>query len=186
MVANDALELLFTGSALLGAMLLFLSILGGGARLRVHVPIRMPYLPFPFVRVVHVDDPSVTPLLLGFLAMFGLGGLFGRVAFRLGAVGQLGAATALGLAGLALAFLIFGSLRRSEAPQPTALQDLVGRPARVTVSIGPGTRGTVRLIYDGAVQILPAVAPTPIARGRDVEIVAVHGMGVAVREMPPP
>jgi len=47
-------------------------------------------------------------------------------------------------------------------------------------------RGTVRLTYDGAIQVLPATADNSIARGREVEIIAVHGMAVTVRSLPPP
>jgi membrane-bound ClpP family serine protease len=42
------------------------------------------------------------------------------------------------------------------------------------------------LTYDGALQTLAATATTPIARGREVEILGVHGMAVTVRSLPPP
>lgn len=188
MVANDGLELLFTGFAVVGVALLLLSSAGNGARVhvRIHLPIRLPQPRLPFVRVTHADQATVTPMLFGFLAMFGLGGLFGRAAFGFAAAGRIAVAVAFGLTGAAFALAIFVALRRHEGPEPTMLQELVGRRAQVTVSIAPATRGTVRLVYDGAVQTLPAVAATPIARGSDVVIVAVRGVSVAVREMPPP
>ncbi len=142
MNAND-LELVFTGSALLGTTLLILSGLGVGRALRI--PTRLLRVHLPFLRR---DDATATPILL-----------------------------ALG---------IFVALGRAEGRRPTSLRELIGRHAVVTVSIGAGARGTVRLTYDGAVQILPATADVGIARGREVEIVAVHGMAVTVRSLPPP
>jgi membrane protein implicated in regulation of membrane protease activity len=126
------------------------------------------------------------PVLLGFLAMFGIGGLFGAVAFGLGAAGRMAVALAFGAFGAAVAFAIFAALRRAEGREPTSLHDLVGRKARVVVSIGERGHGTVVLNYDGAVQTLPATAQAPIARGRDVEILGVRGMAVTVRSLPPP
>lgn len=183
-IANDALELLFTGSALLGAAVLVLVTLAGGARLRPpHLRIQLvERLP---LRGARAGDAFLLPMVLGATALFGLGGLFGR-AFGLAVVGQLALAVTLGIFGWAFAFAIFATLDRAQSPEPTALRALVGRTATVTVSIDPRLRGTVRLSYDGAFQTLPAVAATRIARGREVQVVAVRGMALAVREMPPP
>jgi membrane protein implicated in regulation of membrane protease activity len=126
------------------------------------------------------------PVLLGFLAMFGIGGLFGSVAFGLGPAGRTAVALAFGTFGAGVAFAIFAALRRAEGHEPTALRDLIGRKARVTVSIGERGHGTISLTYDGAVQTLAAIATAPIARGREVEILGVHGMAVTVRSLPPP
>jgi len=179
MSAND-LELVFTSSALLGTTLLILSGLGVGRRLRI--PTRLLRVHLPFLRR---DDATATPILLGFLAMFGIGGLLGA-ALEQDAFGQLLIAIGFGVAGASTALGIFFALGRAEGRRPTSLRELIGRHAVVTVSIGAGARGTVRLTYDGAVQILPATAEDSIARGREVEIVAVHGMAVTVRSLPPP
>jgi membrane protein implicated in regulation of membrane protease activity len=135
--------------------------------------------------IAHDGDAALMPMALAGVALFGIGGLFGRAAGYL-SVGQLITAILLGVFGAAFALAIFGALHRAQSPEPTALRQLIGRTARVTVSIGPTIRGTVRLTYDGSVQTLPAVAATPIARDRDVIVVAVRGMALAVREMPPP
>ena len=185
-MSADALELVFTGSAVLGTALLLLSSLGGGIHVRFHLPLRVPHVRVPFLRMTRTDDATATPVLLGFLAMFGIGGLFGVVAFGLGPLGRIAIALAFGALGAAVGFAIFAALRRAEGREPTALRDLVGRKARVTVSIGQRGRGTIALTYDGAVQTLPATSTTPIARGHEVEIVAVRGMAVAVRSLPPP
>jgi len=183
-MSESDLDLVFTGSALLGTTLLILSSLGLGARLRMRIPIpmRLFRLHLPFVRR---DNATATPILLGFHAMFGIGGLVGA-ALEQAAVDQLLIGVGFGVAGASTALGIFAALGRAEGRRPTSLQELVGRHATVTVSIGPGARGTVRLTYDGAIQILPATAETGIARGREVEIVAVHGMAVTVRSLPPP
>jgi membrane protein implicated in regulation of membrane protease activity len=185
-MSADALELVFTGSAVLGTALLLLSSIAGGVRVRLHTPFHLPHVRIPFLRATRTDDATGMPVLLGFLAMFGIGGLFGAVAFGLGPVGRMAVALAFGAFGAAVAFAIFAALRRAEGREPTSLRDLVGRRARVVVSIGERGHGTVVLTYDGAVQTLPARAQAPIARGRDVVIEDVHGMAVTVRSLPPP
>ena len=184
-MSESDLELVFTGSALLGTTLLILSNLGVGRRVRLRIPMPRIRVRLPFLRTMRRDDSSATPILLGFLAMFGVGGLFGA-ALDQGTLGQLMIALGFGAAGASLAFGMFSVLGHAEGARPTALRELIGRHAVVTVSIGAGARGTVRLTYDGAVQILPATAEHSIARGREVEIVAVHGMAVTVRSLPPP
>ena len=183
MSAND-LELVFTSSALLGTALLILSGLGAALRVRLHIPVHLFRVRVPFLRPMR-DDSSAMPILLGFLAMFGIGGLLGA-ALEQDASGQFLIAIGFGMAGASLAFGIFLALGRVQGRTPTLLRELVGRRAIVTVSIGAGARGTVRLTYDGAIQILPATAEASIERGREVEIVAVHGMAVTVRSLPPP
>ena len=182
----DALELVFTGSAVLGTAFLLLSSIGGGMHLRLHSPIRIPHIRIPFLRATRTDDATGMPMLLGFLAMFGIGGLFGAVAFGLGPAGRTAVALAFGAFGAAVAFAIFAALRRAEGREPTSLRDLVGRKARVVVSIGDRGYGTVVLIYDGAVKTLPATSKVPIARGSEVQIQDVHGIAVIVRSLPPP
>lgn len=183
-MSADALELVFTGSAVLGTALLLLSSIGGGVR--VHLPMRLPHPRVPFVRVTRTEDATALPMLLGFLAMFGIGGLFGRAAFDLDAFGRSVVALVFGAAGAGTAFAIFALLQRAAGPEPTALRSLVGRKARVVVSIGPRGRGTVALVYDGAVQTLAATATTAIPRGDQVEICDIQGMAVTVRSLPPP
>ena len=185
-MSADVLELVFTGFAVIGTGLLLLSSIGGGMHVRVHIPMRLPHVHVPFVHWSHADNATAMPMLLGFVAMFGIGGLFGAVAFGFGPIGRTLVALLFGMCGAAVAFAIFAALRRAEGREPTALRDLVGRRARVIVSIGERARGTVALTYDGAVQTLAATAAAPIPRGQVVEILAVQGMGVTVRSLPPP
>jgi membrane protein implicated in regulation of membrane protease activity len=185
-MSADALELVFTGSAVLGTALLLLSSIGGGMHMHLRLPLRLPHPRLPVLRRTHVDDETAMPVLLGFLAMFGIGGLFGAVAFGLGPAGRTAVALAFGVFGGSVALAIFAALRRVEGREPTALRDLVGRTARVIVSIGERGHGTIALTYDGAVQTLAATSTMPIARGREVEILGVRGMAVTVRSLPPP
>src|SRR5207245_11174986 len=91
-------------------------------------------------------------------------------AFGFGPLGQSLVALGFGAFGAAVASGLFATLRRAEGREPTALRELVGRRARVVVSIDPASRGAVTLSYDGAVQTLPAVAATRITDGHEVVI----------------
>src|SRR6266550_716280 len=175
-MSADVLELVFTGFAVIGTGLLLLSSIGGGMHVRLHIPMQLPHVHVPFVHWSNADNATAMPMLLGFVAMFGIGGLFGAVAFGFGPIGRTLVALLFGMCGAAVAFAIFAALRRAEGREPTALRDLVGRRAR----------GIVVLTYDGAVQTLAATAAAPIPRGQVVEILAVQGMGVTVRSLPPP
>src|SRR5436309_14050506 len=163
-MSADALELVFTGSAGVGTSVLLLSSSGGGRHVRLHLPARLPPLRLRFLRTTRTDDATAMPVLLGFLAMFGIGGLFGAAAFGLGPAGRTAVALAFGAFGAGVGFGIFAALRRAEGREPTALRDLVGRKATVTVSIGQPGHGTIALTYDGAVPTSGATGSAPIAR----------------------
>src|SRR5438034_9571929 len=113
-MSADALELVFTGSAVLGTALLLLSSIGGGLHVRLHLPVRLPHLRLRFLRTARTDDATAMPVLLGFLAMFGIGGLFGAAAFGLGPAGRTAVALAFGAFGAGVGFAIFAALRRAE------------------------------------------------------------------------
>src|SRR5438094_10624901 len=144
-MSADALELVFTGSAVLGTALLLLSSIGGGLHVRLHLPVRLPHLRLRFLRTTRTDDATAMPVLLGFLAMFGIGGLFGAAAFGLGPAGRTAVALLFGTCGAAVAFAIFAALRRAEGREPTAPRDPVGRPARVIVRLRERPRATALL-----------------------------------------
>src|SRR5207247_9978410 len=154
-MSADALELVFTGYAVLGTALLLLSSIGGGTLVRLRFPLRVPRVRVPFLRLTRTDDATGMPVLLGFIAMFGIGGLFGAVAFGFGPVGRTAVALAFGAFGAGGAFAIFAALRRAEGHEPTALRDLVGRKARAVASIGERSLGTVVPTDDGTVRHPP-------------------------------
>src|SRR2546421_6253116 len=132
----DHTKLVFAGSAVLGSALLLPSSIGGGMHARLHLPVRLPHLRLRFLRTTRTDDDTAMPVLLGFLAMFGIGGLFGAAAFGLGPAGRTAVALAFGAFGAGVGFGIFAALRRGGGPGPTALRGLLGRKGTVTGGIG--------------------------------------------------
>jgi len=182
-MTREALELIFISSALVGSALLLLSSIGSG--LHFHVPVHVPHVHLPFVHLHTPDDATLWPMILGFLAMFGIGGLFG-IALGADATLQTALALSAGAAAAALVFAIFSLLRAVQGSEPTALRELVGRTARVIVGMPRDARGTVQLTYDGALQTIPAIAESDVSRGEEVLIVAVRGMAVTIRSLPPP
>jgi membrane protein implicated in regulation of membrane protease activity len=184
-MTREALELIFISSALAGSALLLLSSVGAGLHVRLQIPVHLPHLHLPFVHLRTPDDATVWPMFLGFLAMFGIGGLLG-IASNVDATVQALFALAAGAAAAALVFVIFSALHAQQGREPTALRDLVGRSARVVVGMPRDVRGTIQLTYDGALQTLPAISESDVARGEQVLIVAVRGMAVTIRSLPPP
>ncbi len=133
---------------------------------------------------VDVGEVSLTPLLLAFVSMFGVGGLFGTEVFGLGSgpASLLGAGT--GLIGAGLVFVLFSFLRRAESPEPFSLTDLVGQPARVSVSIPAGRYGSVYLSYAGSTHNLTATAERDIPAGATVSVVGIAGSNLVVAPNP--
>jgi membrane protein implicated in regulation of membrane protease activity len=133
---------------------------------------------------LHIDfdlgGVTLMPLLLGFVSMFGVGGLFGTEILNLGP-GQASVVGAMfGLAGSGLVFLMFRFLRRAEAPPTFSLSDLVGQRGRVAVGVGPGRLGTVLVSYEGTTHSLTASADVELAPGTIVQITDIAGSTVVV------
>ena len=164
-------DLVFGACLILGGGLLLLTLIFddifGGILNAVH-------LGFDFGGV------SPTPVLLGFVAMFGIGGLLGVHSFGLGA----GPASLVGIvAGLLGAGVVFGSfkaLRTAESTSTFSLQDMVGSTGRVSVAIPANRFGTVLISFAGASHNMTATADTEIAAGREVKVVAVAGTNLVV------
>ncbi|MDQ3691931.1 MAG: hypothetical protein M3406_18230 [Chloroflexota bacterium] len=134
---------------------------------------------------LHVDfdlgGVTLMPLLLAFVAMFGVGGLIGTEALGMdaGPASLVGAGS--GMAGAGFVYVIFSFLRRAEAPQAFSLSDMVGRHGRVTVGIPAGRNGSVMLSYGGASHELTATADDAIAAGSTVTITDVVGGTLIVK-----
>src|SRR6267378_3526736 len=130
-----------------------------------------------FLGAIHlgfdVAGVSPTPMLLGFVAMFGVGGLFGLHGIGAG----VGVATLTGvIAGLLGAGVVFGSfkvLRSAESSETFSLQDMVGSTGRVSVGIPANRFGSVLISFAGASHNMTATADAEIAAGREVKVVAV-------------
>lgn len=129
---------------------------------------------------VDIGGVSLMPLLLGFVSMFGVGGLFGTEVFKLnpGLASLVGAVT--GAMGAGVVFVMFNLLRRAEAAESFSLADLVGQPARVSVGIPAGRYGSVYLSYAGASHNLTATAERDIPAGATVQVVGVAGSNLIV------
>ena len=125
---------------------------------------------------------TLMPLLLGFVSMFGVGGLFGTRLFNL----ETGPASLVGLVfgaiGAGLVYAIFGFLRRAESPSAFSLDEVVGRRGRVSVSIRAGHHGSVLLSYGGFTHDLTATATTDIPAGSLVVVTDVTGSTVVVTQ----
>ena len=136
---------------------------------------------------IHLDfdlgGVTLMPLLLAFVAMFGVGGLIGTQALGLsGGVASLVGGVA-GLGGAGIVYLLFSALRRAEAPQAFSLTDLVGRTGRVSVGIRANRNGSVLLSYGGASYDLTASADTDIPMGAAVTVADVTGGTLIVRPL---
>jgi membrane protein implicated in regulation of membrane protease activity len=128
---------------------------------------------------------SLMPLLLAFVAMFGVGGLIGTQALGLesGPASLVGGLS--GVLGAGIVYLLFSFLRRAEAPPAFSLSDLVGRSGRVSVGIPAGRNGSVLLTYEGASHDLRATSETEIPAGRLVSVTDVVGGTLIVRPLAP-
>lgn len=123
---------------------------------------------------------TLMPLLLGFLSMFGVGGLFGTQLFNLAAGPASLVGLVFGLVGAGIVWAVFGFLRRAEAPAAFGLNDMVGQRGRVTVSIAAGRPGSVLLSYAGATHDVSATADRDIPAGSVVLVTDVAGSTLVV------
>jgi membrane-bound ClpP family serine protease len=127
-----------------------------------------------------VAGVSPTPLLLGFISMFGVGGLFGLHSLGQGpGVASLTGAIA-GALGSMVVFAAFKVLRSAESSDTFSLQDMVGTTGRVSVAIPANRFGTVLISFAGASHNMTATADAEIPAGRQVKVVAVAGTNLVV------
>jgi membrane-bound ClpP family serine protease len=131
-----------------------------------------------------VSGVSPTPLLLGFVAMFGAGGLFGLHSLGAGVGTSTLIATLAGLLGAGLAFGAYKVLQRSESTDTFSLEEMVGSTGRVSVGIPANHFGTVLISFAGASHNMTATADSEIPAGRVVKVVAVAGGNLVVAPNP--
>jgi membrane-bound ClpP family serine protease len=126
---------------------------------------------------------SPTPVLLGFLAMFGIGGLFGLHSLGLGP----GIATLVGgAAGIVGGGVVLGAFKVLGAAQSTesfSLHEMIGSTGRVSVGIPANRYGTVLISFAGASHSMGATADAEIAAGRVVKVVGVAGNNLVVESV---
>ena len=137
--------------------------------------------------VFHFDigGVSLMPLLLSFVSMFGVGGLFASQVLAVhggqAAVWGLG----FGLVGLGIAYLVFSALRRAEAPAPFSTRDLIGHDAYVQVGIPAGRYGSVLVKAEGQTHEFSATASVDIPAGIVARVRGVAGAGLIVEPAAP-
>ena len=132
-----------------------------------------------------VGGVSLMPLLLSFISMFGVGGLFATQVLDVhgGQAAIIG--SIFGLAGMGIAYGIFSALRRAEAPEPFSTKDLVGTDAYVQVAIPAGHYGSVLVKAEGQTHEFSATASTDIPAGTIARVTGVAGAGLIVATTPP-
>nr|MBA2555819.1 hypothetical protein [Chloroflexota bacterium] len=138
MITIDLAETIFVGCLLIGGGLLLLTILLddilGGVLDFLHLDLNL-------------GGVSLMPILLGFVSMFGVGGLIGTRVFDLGPGGASLVGVTAGALGGGLVAFIFNFLKRAEAPDAFGLRDLVGQKGRVVVGIRAGLSGSVDVSF---------------------------------------
>jgi membrane-bound ClpP family serine protease len=127
---------------------------------------------------------SPTPLLLGFVAMFGAGGLFAVHSLGLGMGPATLAAALAGLLGAGVAFGAFKVLKQAESTDTFSLEEMVGSTGRVSVGIPANHFGQVLISFAGSSHNMTATADSEIAAGRMVKVVAVAGTNLVVAPSP--
>lgn len=130
-----------------------------------------------------IGGTSITPILLGFIGMFGAGGLFATQVLDVHGAQAAIIGVVSGIGGAALAGGLFGLLRRSESEEPFTLSDLVGDTAHVSVGVPAGRYGSVLVKAEGQTHEFSATADVDIAAGRSVTVIGVAGAGLIVREI---
>ena len=123
---------------------------------------------------------TLMPLLLGFISMFGVGGLFGTQLFNLEAGPASLVGLVFGFVGAGVVWAVFGALRRAEAQTAFRLTDLIGQRGRVTVAIRAGRNGSVLLSYGGETHDVSATSNQDIPAGTVVTVDDVAGSTLVV------
>jgi membrane-bound ClpP family serine protease len=164
-------DLVFGGCLLIGGGLLLLTLifddLFGGFLNAIH---------FGF----DLGGVSPTPVLLGFVAMFGVGGLFGLHSLALGPGGATLVGTAAGVVGAGVVLGAFKVLGSAQSTETFSLQDMVGTTGRVSVGIPANHFGTVLISFAGASHNMTATADVEIPAGRVVKVVGIAGSNLVV------
>src|SRR5689334_5806567 len=127
---------------------------------------------------------SPTPVLLGFVAMFGVGGLFGLHSLNLGAGGATLVGVVAGALGAGVALGAFKVLGAQESSEAFSLQDMIGSTGRVSVAIPASHFGTVLVSFAGASHNMTATAAADIPAGKVVKVVGVAGGNLVVVSVP--
>jgi membrane protein implicated in regulation of membrane protease activity len=132
-----------------------------------------------------VGGVSLMPLLLSFISMFGVGGLFATQVLDVHGGEAALWGTGFGVVGLGIAYGLFSVLRRAEAQEPFSTSDLIGRDAYVQVGIPAGHYGSVLVKAEGQTHEFSATATSDVVAGTVVKVTGVAGAGLIVESAPP-
>jgi membrane protein implicated in regulation of membrane protease activity len=127
-----------------------------------------------------IGGVSLVPLLLAFISMFGVGGLFATQVLNVHGGQAVLAGTGFGVVGIGLAYTIFGLVRRAEVAVPFSIGDLVGNEAFVSVGIPAGRFGSIQVTKEGQTHEFSATASADVAAGSTVRVIGVAGAGLVV------
>src|SRR6267378_1568470 len=127
-----------------------------------------------------VAGVSPTPMLLGFIAMFGVGGLFGIHGIGAGVGAATLAGIVAGILGSVVVFAAFKVLKQAESSDTFSLEEMIGSTGRVSVGIPANRFGTVLISFAGGSHNLTATADAEIPPGRAVKVVGVAGSNIVV------
>ncbi len=132
-----------------------------------------------------IAGTSLMPLLLSFIAMFGVGGLFATQVLDVHGGQAALVGVVFGMIGMGLAFLLFSTLRRAQADEPFSTRDLIGDDAYVAVGIPAGHYGSVLVKKEGQTHEYSATASTDIAQGTTARVTGTAGAGLIVEPAMP-
>lgn len=132
-----------------------------------------------------IGGVSLMPLLLSFVSMFGVGGLFATQVLDVHGGQAAVWGGGFGLVGLGLAYGIFSALRQAEAPEPFSTSDLIGRDAYVQVGIPAGHVGSVLVKAEGQTHEFTATSSQEIVSGTVARVTGVAGVGLIVEAIIP-
>ncbi|HEX5014122.1 MAG TPA: hypothetical protein VFV72_08155 [Candidatus Limnocylindrales bacterium] len=133
-----------------------------------------------------IGGVSLMPLLLAFISMFGVGGLFATQVLDVhgGMAAVIG--TIFGLAGFGVAYVLFSFMRRSESAEPFSTASLVGHDAFVGVAIPAGRFGSVLVKAEGQTHEFSATSSVDIPAGSTVRVTGTAGTGLIVANVEQP
>jgi len=127
-----------------------------------------------------IAGTSLMPLLLSFVSMFGVGGLFATEILDVHGGQAALVGTIFGLIGMGIAYVLFSLLRRAQADEPFSTSDLIGDDAFVQVGIPAGRYGSVLVKKEGQTHEYSATASTDVAPGTTARVTGIAGSGLIV------
>jgi membrane protein implicated in regulation of membrane protease activity len=133
---------------------------------------------------IDVGGVSLMPLLLSFISMFGVGGLFATQVLDLHGGQAAIVGTGFGIVGMGIAYGLFSFLRRAQAEEPFSMSDLVGDTGFVSVAIPAGRYGSLLVKKEGQTHEYSATAAVDIAAGTNARVIGVAGNGLIVGQIP--